>query len=127
MPFPKLPGILILFCLACGSKKAPQQPDISFDKSKWQQKIDGKSNYRRQMVNDLVNNHSWTGVSKDSLVSLLGEPDDIENDINYLYYYEKEPIAGGIMFSHKAVTFELQPGGSKVKQAVFSKGAEWGN
>jgi hypothetical protein len=131
MQITKILLALLLFCSACSSKdkdldKSPK-PDIKFDKAKWNANDGGTYTYRRQMVNDLVNNYKWGAVTKDSLLHMLGEPDDIEGDLFYIYYYEKEPMAAGIMSSHKGVTFELIPGGTKVKNAKLSKGAEWGN
>jgi hypothetical protein len=127
MQITKLLLLSLLLVSACARKPKPPQPGIPFEKTKWSMVEKGEYTYRQQMVKDLVNNHKWTMVTKDSLLQMLGQPDDIENEINYLYYYEKEPMLGGIMFSHKAITFELLPGAGKVKQVSYSKGAEWGN
>ena len=131
MQITKLLLLLLIFCAACSSNDdepgKASLPDIKFDKAKWNVHDGGSYTYRRQMVKDLVNNYTWDEVTKDSLLQMLGEPDNIENALFYIYYYEKEPMAAGIMSSHKAVTFELMPGGTKVKSAKMSKCAEWGN
>jgi hypothetical protein len=120
--------LLFSYCVACKRKEeAVAGPDVPFDKIKWASADGGDYRYRRQMVNDLVKNYHWTNVSKDSLLRMLGAPDDIEGDVFYLYYYEKKPLLGGVMSQHKAITFELRPGADSVKSAKLGEGAEWGN
>jgi hypothetical protein len=118
---PQLLLALLLFCFACGSKeKSAAQPDIKFDKATWHAEHDGSYTHRKQMVNDLLNNYKWPGVTKDSVIQMLGQPDDTEEG-NLTYYYEKTPFFGGLGTAVESVVFELAPD-STVKLARLNDG-----
>ena len=57
-----------------------------------------------------MNNFQWAGLTKDSLIRLLGEPDDREEG-NFMYTYEKKPFLGGLGTSIEAIVFEFSPDG----------------
>jgi hypothetical protein len=124
----KLLLILALFCTACSSKDKDEipKPDIKFEKAKWAEKDDIQYTYRKQMINDLMNNYTWTDVSKDSLINMLGYPDNIENNVVYMYHYEKKLVLGGVMNNHKALNVELTPDLAKVKTVKLGGGTGWG-
>ena len=102
----KLFMLLLLFCSACSNKKDTSKPDIKFERAKWDIKEDGRYTYRKQMVNDLLNNYKWPGVKKDSVIKLLGEPDEIEDNIFMLYNYNQNGF-GFFPFSSKELVIEL--------------------
>lgn len=123
----KLLLVLLLFSSACSNKdeqagkdQPTEGPDINFDKIKWNAKNDGAYTYRKQMVNDILNNYQWAGVKKDSVIQMLGEPDAFEEG-NLRYDYEKKPFLGGFGTKIEAVVFELAPD-STVKVARFNDG-----
>ena len=111
--------IVLLFCSACG-KQSPQQPDIKFEKTKWSLKTEGHYTYRKQMVNDLLSNYEWYGVRKDSVIEMLGSPDNMEEG-NLMYDYESKPFLGGLGTTIEAIVFELAPD-STVKVARLNDG-----
>ena len=117
----KLLLVLLLFCSACGNKDDHAGKDhIKFDKTKWNEKNDGNYTYRKQMVNDLLNNYQWVGVKQDSVIHMLGQPDYIEE--GYLIYnYEKKLFLGGLGTTIEAVVFELARD-STVKVARLNDG-----
>lgn len=86
----KLILILLLFCSACSNKDEASEPDIKFERTEWDTKDGSNYTYRKQMINDLLNNYHWAGIKKDSVVKLLGEPNEIEEDIFMLYNYEQK-------------------------------------
>ncbi|MDB5200492.1 MAG: hypothetical protein JWO92_2455 [Chitinophagaceae bacterium] len=102
----KLLFLLLLFCSACSDKNDPPKPDIKFERTKWDIKDDGSYTYRKQMVNDLLNNYKWSGVKKDSVLKLLGEPDGVEENIFMLYNYNQKHL-GFFPLSTKSLVFEL--------------------
>ena len=62
-------------------------PNIKFDKVGWNQKGDLNSYPNREkMLNDLMENHNFTGMNYSELLNLLGEPEnysDIEAGVIY--------------------------------------------
>lgn len=60
-------------------------PKREFDKELWKTKDnEGNYSYRAEMLDDLVYKIKLKGFSKDSVITLLGEPERTNND--YLYY-----------------------------------------
>jgi hypothetical protein len=123
----KLLLVVLLFGSACNDKdgqagkgQSTKQPDIKFDRTKWNVKNNGNYTYRKQMVNDLLDNYQWAGVKKDSVIQMLGQPDGIEEG-NLIYDYEKKPFLGGLGTIIEAVVFELEPD-STVKVARLNDG-----
>lgn len=111
----------LLGCTACGGNKdEARQPDIPFDKQKWAAKTaEGKFPYRKQMINDVMNNYKWTGITKDSLIRMLGQPDEREGS-DLMYTYDKQPMLGGIGTAIESIVFEMA--GDTVKLARYSDG-----
>jgi hypothetical protein len=112
--------VVLLFCSACGNKQSTEQPDIKFDRMKWNTRKDGQYLYRKQMVNDLLNNYQWEGVKKDSVIQMLGQADGIEEG-SLIYNYEKKPFLGGLGTIIEAAVFELAAD-STVKVARLNDG-----
>lgn len=102
----KLLFSLVLFCSACGNKNESTQASIKFESAKWNIKEDGHYTYRKQMVDDLLKNYKWTGIKKDSIIKLLGEPDEIEDNIFMIYDINQSPF-GFAPFSSKSLIIEL--------------------
>lgn len=88
----KLLLVLTLFITSCSKKEAPK-PDIKFEQAQWNVKDESNYAYRKQMVNNLLKNYTWQGMSKDSVINLLGQPDVIEEEIFMLYHYEQNMLA----------------------------------
>ena len=104
----KLLLFLILICSACGNKNESSKQDIKFERAKWDIKDDGIYTYRKQMVNDLLTNYKWAGIKKDSVIKLLGEPNEIEDNTFMLYDINQAPF-GFAPFSSKSFVIELAP------------------
>ena len=119
-----LPAILlfsfVIFCSSCQSETREPLPDTPFNKTQWHAPGEEKYKYRPQMVNDILNNYKWEGVSQDSVIRMLGEPDVKEKDI-LMFTYEKTSFLGGIGTAHEGISFELNPDGT-VKLARLSDG-----
>jgi hypothetical protein len=49
--------------------------EIKFDKSKWNEKVDGIYLYREKMATDLIANHLRKGMIYREIVELLGNPE----------------------------------------------------
>lgn len=111
--------LLLLLVSGCGDEPI-EQPQISFDKTKWMEKVKGNYPHRKQMVKDLLTNYKWAGVSRDSVILMLGKEDVIEEG-NLTYYYDSRPFLGGLGTSIEAVVFELAPD-SSVKVARLNDG-----
>jgi len=105
MQKPKL-LLLLLICSACHNNEEATKSDISFERTKWDAKDGVNYTYRKQMVNDLLNNYKWPGVKKDSVLKLLGEPDVVEEGIFLLYHYEQKRL-GGFPLSTQSLVIEL--------------------
>jgi hypothetical protein len=104
----KLFILLLLFCSACSNKGKESKPDITFERTKWDTKDELNYTYRKQMINDLLKNYKWPGIKKDSVLKLLGAPDDIEEDIFMLYHYEQKHL-GSFPLSTKSLVIQLTP------------------
>ena len=91
---------LILFLISCSSR------EINFDKNKWRKSFDGYYEYREQMKSDLMDNHLKIGMQYDSVIKLLGEPQNYhnakENEITYEitvdYKWNIDPMEGKNMY-----------------------------
>ena len=104
---------VFLFCSACSHE--PSKPDIKFERTKWDTKKDDSYTYRKQMINDLLKNYNWPGIKKDSVIKLLGQPDEIEADTFLLYDYGHKYI-GSFPTSTQSLIFDLAAD-STVKRA----------
>lgn len=104
----KLFLFLLLFCSACSNKDEASKADIKFERTKWNIKDDDIYTYRKQMVNDLLTNYKWAGITKDSVIKLLGEPDEIEDNTFMIYNFNQSPF-GFAPFSAKQLIIELTP------------------
>jgi hypothetical protein len=106
MRITKLLFLLVLFSSACNNKNDTSKHGIKFERAKWDIKEDGIYAYRKQMVHDLLNNYKWAGIKKDPVIKLLGEPDEIEDNIFMLYNYNQNGF-GFFPFSSKELVIEL--------------------
>ncbi|MEO6721008.1 MAG: hypothetical protein ABIN67_11585 [Ferruginibacter sp.] len=103
----KLFLLLLLFCSACGNKHEASEPAIKFERTKWDTKDGSNYSYRKPMLDDLLYNYTWAGIKKDSVIKLLGEPDEIEDDIFMLYRYEQKHLFGSFPLSTESLVIEL--------------------
>ncbi|MES2773962.1 MAG: hypothetical protein V4722_07245 [Bacteroidota bacterium] len=113
MQIVKLFLLVLLFCCACTNKSETTKQDIPFERTKWDMKDDKNYSYRKEMINDLLNNYKWPGLKKDSVVKLLGMPNEIEEDIFMLYHYEQKYI-GGMVLSTQSFVVQLAADSSVV-------------
>ena len=97
--------LLFVFCSGCRNNDKAI-PDIKFERAKWDIKNDDIYTYRMQMVKDLLTNYKWSGIKKDSVIKLLGEPDEIEDDTFLIYNFHQSPF-GFAPFSSKQFIIEL--------------------
>lgn len=70
-------NLMIIFCLcffgSCGTEQ------LDFEKSKWNESVDGFYTYRESMAKDLVENHLKKGLTYQQLTDLIGEPENFAN------------------------------------------------
>ena len=74
--------MLLFYCFAC--KNGAEINEEHFDKTKWAIKEDNKYPYRDKMLKDLIDNYTLHGLTRDSILNLLGEP--TRTDSGYLFY-----------------------------------------
>ena len=89
---------MIIFCLyflsACGNDQ------LDFEKSKWNESVDGFYKFRELMANDLMENHFEKEMTYQELTDLIGEPENFanlkENTIGYTlmedYGWDIDPV-----------------------------------
>ena len=69
--------LMILFCLwflvSCGTEQ------LDFEKSKWNESVDGFYQYRESMAKDLMENHLKKGMTYQQLTNLIGESENFAN------------------------------------------------
>lgn len=97
--------VITLAAAACGGKdKQSGKPDMKFDRTKWSEKSpDGGYTYRKQMVNDVLTSYNWVGVSTDSVRKVLGPPDQVEENIFWLYHYEQKKLGSFTLSTHSMI------------------------
>ena len=61
---------------------------MEFDKSKWNERIDGFYKYRENMVQDLMEVHLKTGMELKNVIDLLGKPENYHNKKSNEIIYE---------------------------------------
>ncbi len=98
--------VILLFFVACNNKDKAPEPDVIFESKQWQIKEGKNYTFRKRMINDLLTNHSWAGLTKDSVLSKLGEPDVVEEDIFMLYHYEQK-FVGSMVWSTQSLVVQL--------------------
>ena len=94
-----------LFCFACSCNNNHQKAGGKFEKIKWQVKKDNDYPYRRDMLDDLVQNYTLKGTKKTALIDLLGQPD--RTDSNYLFYRISQNRIGFFPLSTKTLVIKL--------------------
>ena len=96
--------LLPFFC-SCNNKQAEPNSQVKFDKVKWQTKEGEAYPYRDDMLDDLISNITLKGLHYDSVISLLGRPERI-ND-GHLYYRIFRREAGSITLGTKSFVIKL--------------------
>lgn len=95
----------VLSCLSCKDNK-DENPKKTFDAVLWKVKdTDGNYSYRDEMLDDLVYKVTLKGLTKQEVITMLGEPDRTNED--YLYYEVLSKDVGAIPFSKKFLVIKL--------------------
>jgi hypothetical protein len=87
-------NICLCFLGSCGTEQ------LDFEKSKWNESVDGFYEYRESMAKDLMENHLEKGITYQQLTDLIGEPENFanlkENTIGYTlmenYGWDIDPV-----------------------------------
>ena len=96
----KMRNLLTLFFLCCvvACKNTREEKfdktEEKFDKIKWAVKKDREYPYRNKMLKDFITNYRLTGLKKDTVVNLLGQPNRSDN--GYLFYTIAQEYLGNI-------------------------------
>lgn len=78
----------------------------TFNSEKWKD-WDGKESYVRwDMADDLRDNYSLIGQTREQIENLLGQPDNTENSSADEYYYDLGPCRRGIDFGSFTLSFK---------------------
>ena len=112
--------LLFIACSACKSEKhtdiAPLQSiqeardnisttTLPFDKSLWLEKNEDRYTHRVNMYKPLVFDGQLKGLSKDSIYTMLGEPDRVDN--GHLFYLISQRRAGLIILHTTTMVIKL--------------------
>ena len=89
--------VFLLCCLACTHKKQEISGE-KFDKAKWITQSGKEYPYRDLMLNDLIANKRLTGLKRDSILNMLGQPN--RSDTNYIFYSIEQTLLAGIFPVH---------------------------
>jgi hypothetical protein len=89
-------SVLSFFCSCNRNDKASNQE--KFDKIKWQTKEGSEYPYRNNMLKDLVANYTVSGLKKEAVIHLLGEP--TRRDSSYLFYRVHQDLFADILPIH---------------------------
>lgn len=92
--------VMVLFVVSCGTKEK------NFEKSAWDEEIDGYYINRESMVNDLMTKHLHIGMSYKDLTALVGPPENFgnlkQNTIGYEimvdYGWDIDPVEGKTLY-----------------------------
>ena len=95
----------LLIFLSCKDNKE-ENPKKTFDKELWKAKdTDGNYSFRDEMLDNLVYKVKLKGLTKQEVITMLGEPDRTNED--YLYYEVLSKEVGAIPFSKKFLVIKL--------------------
>ncbi len=106
MRFIKMFLPLLLLSASCGRSAGSSKLEMKFERTKWDAKDGVNYTYRSQMINDLLDNFNWPGLRKDAVITLLGEPDVVEENIFLLYHYEQNYL-GAFVLSTQSLVIQL--------------------
>lgn len=96
----------IIFCFLLLPACKQQKQSKPFAPDQWRRKEGGNYPARAQMLDDLITRRDLHGISKDSLLQLLGPPDRSNN--GYLYYKIAEEKIGFFTLHTRTLVFKLQ-------------------
>ena len=95
----------ILCCLSCKDNRE-ENPKKAFDAALWKVKdIDDNYSYRDEMLDDLVYKVKLKGLTKEKILTMLGEPDRKNED--YLYYEVLSKKVGAFPLHKKFLVLKL--------------------
>lgn len=103
----KILFLIILSFSACKQKDSAVALNLPFERTKWDMKTGRQYTFRKQMIPDLINNFTWQGLKKDSVLHLLGEPDGMEDETFMLYHYDQKFLVGNFPLSTQSLVIEL--------------------
>lgn len=78
----------------------------TFNSEKWKNWDGKKSFVRWDMADDLRDNYSLIGQTREQIENLLGQPDNSQNSSPGEYYYDLGPCRRGIDFGSFTLTFK---------------------
>ena len=89
---------ILLFAISCSKQK-------DFNSAEWKNWVESEAtfNTRWLMHKDLLKKYELKGVSRDSILDLLGKPN---SETNNKYYYQLGPTGSGINTGTMTITFE---------------------
>ncbi|MCF6133211.1 hypothetical protein [Flavobacterium wongokense] len=105
--------IVLISTVACKSndeenakKDSKTTGRIAFDWKKWQTKEDKDYPYRNDMIDDLIASDTIKKLSKAKILSILGEPDRIDN--NYFFYQIDQERIGSWPITTKTLVIKIK-------------------
>lgn len=79
-------GVLLVLMGLVSFAACHRDPNL-FDREDWLEHNDEHYLYRDAMVRDLLENHLFEGMSTDTILELLGKPDNIEGTPDKTFWY----------------------------------------
>lgn len=104
-------AILLLLCLGCTNFKeespggGANTAEKKFEQTKWNARAGEDYPYRDQMLQDVVANVKLKGMKHGELISLLGEPDRVDN--GHLFYLVSQKKIGFLTLHTKTLVIKL--------------------
>lgn len=105
--------ILFLACFSCHSNNKDlhendghvADPEVAFDKTKWEAKEGKDYPFRESMLNDILYGDTVRSQTGDGVLDLLGKPDRTNED--YLYYMIAQKRIGSWPLHTKTLVIKL--------------------
>lgn len=102
--------LFFIFCCSCENTKQEKinQPQEKFDKVKWAIRKENEYPYREQMLKDFIVSYQISGLKKEAILDLLGEPS--RRDTGYLFYLVSRDFLGSfpVPFHTKTLVIRLK-------------------
>lgn len=96
---------------ACNNKQNDKQTaasgEIAFNKTKWSLTNGADYPHRDSMLTDLMGSYELHGITKDSIITMLGQPS--RTDSLYLFYRIAQKRIGFFPLHTKTLVFKLHP------------------
>ena len=106
----KIMLLFVICCCSCKNTKEEKinQPQEKFDKVKWAIRKENEYPYREQMLKDFIASYQISGLKKEAILDLLGEPS--RRDTGYLFYLVSRDFLGSfpVPFHTKTLVIKLK-------------------